>query len=92
MGLANARRRLRELYGEEQSLEVRAAGGGGVAATVSIPFHDAAGGAPSEVVIREDTDAERDDEALAQHTLSLLPRPYQNLAVNATNSWRPSWS
>ena len=59
MGLANARRRLRELYGEEQSLEVQAAGGGGVAATVSIPFHDAAGGAPSEVVIREDTDAER---------------------------------
>jgi len=48
MGLANARRRLRELYGEEQSLEVQAAGGGGVAATVSIPFHDAPGGAQSE--------------------------------------------
>ena len=59
MGLANARRRLRELYGEEQSLEVQTAGGGGVTATVSIPFHDAPGGAPSEVVIREDTDAER---------------------------------
>jgi two-component system LytT family sensor kinase len=59
MGLDNARRRLRELYGEEQSLEVQAARGGGVAATVSIPFHDAPGGAQSEVVIHEDADADR---------------------------------
>jgi len=36
------------LYGTEQSLEVQAARGGGVTATVSIPFHDVAGGAQSE--------------------------------------------
>jgi signal transduction histidine kinase len=61
MGLANARRRLRELYGEEQSVIVKPApGGGGVAAVVSIPFHEAApAGVESEVVTRENTDPDR---------------------------------
>ena len=38
IGLSNARRRLRQLYGEEQSLELVARVEGGVSATVSIPW------------------------------------------------------
>jgi two-component system LytT family sensor kinase len=59
LGLANARRRLRELYGAEQSLDLRGTPGGGVAARVSIPFHDAAGGVAAEALSHESTDPDR---------------------------------
>jgi signal transduction histidine kinase len=59
LGLANARRRLRELYGEEQAVTVSAAPGGGVTAVVSIPFHDARGVAAAEVFSRDNTDPDR---------------------------------
>lgn len=39
-GLANTRERLRTLYGDRASLEVRAAPGGGTSARMRIPFHD----------------------------------------------------
>jgi two-component system, LytTR family, sensor kinase len=59
LGLANARRRLRELYGEEQAVTVSGAPGGGVAALVSIPFHDAPGVAAAEVFSRDNTGPDR---------------------------------
>jgi LytS/YehU family sensor histidine kinase len=39
VGLSNTRARLRELYQNQQSLRVEAAPGGGVMATVILPFH-----------------------------------------------------
>jgi two-component system LytT family sensor kinase len=59
LGLANARRRLRELYGAEQSVDLRGTPGGGVTATVSIPFHDAPGGVAAEAFSHESTDPDR---------------------------------
>jgi two-component system LytT family sensor kinase len=59
LGLANARRRLRELYAEDQSLNMSGAPGGGVAALVSIPFHDAPGVTAAEVFSRDDTSPDR---------------------------------
>lgn len=59
LGLANARRRLRELYGAEQSVDLSGTPGGGVAAMVSIPFHDAAGGVAAEALSHESTDPDR---------------------------------
>lgn len=38
LGLSNARRRLRQLYGSEQAIELTAVPGGGTVATVSFPF------------------------------------------------------
>jgi two-component system, LytTR family, sensor kinase len=58
LGLANARRRLRELYGEEQAVNVSDAPGGGVTARVSIPFHDAPGVA-AEVFSRDNSSPDR---------------------------------
>jgi len=52
---------------------VRAAGGGGVAATVSIPFHDAAGAHHRRWSFAKIRTLSGGDEALARHTLSLLP-------------------
>ncbi|MGL6290316.1 MAG: sensor histidine kinase [Silanimonas sp.] len=46
VGLKNTRERLRVLYGEAQSVDVRNGAGGGVQVTLSIPFE--AGGAPRE--------------------------------------------
>jgi two-component system, LytTR family, sensor kinase len=59
LGLANARRRLRELYGEEQGVTVSGAPGSGVIALVSIPFHDAPGVPAAEVFSRDNTDPDR---------------------------------
>jgi two-component system, LytTR family, sensor kinase len=59
VGLANARRRLHELYGSEQSLSLGARPGGGVAAAVSIPWHDAPGAVPDEGKSGENTHADR---------------------------------
>ncbi len=42
VGLRNSRGRLAHLYGEEQSLELRPAAGGGVIAEVSLPYHTGA--------------------------------------------------
>lgn len=39
VGLANTRARLEQLYGAEQSLELRAADGGGLVVEISLPFH-----------------------------------------------------
>jgi two-component sensor histidine kinase len=41
VGLSNTRARLAELYGAGASLEIANAGGGGVAATVRLPYHEA---------------------------------------------------
>ena len=41
-GLRNTRGRLMELYGDRQSLELRAVPGGGTEAVVRLPFHEAA--------------------------------------------------
>jgi two-component system LytT family sensor kinase len=59
LGLANAQRRLRALYGEEQTVSVSDAPGGGVTALVSIPFHDASGVAAAEVFPRDNTGPDR---------------------------------
>jgi signal transduction histidine kinase len=59
LGLANAQRRLRALYGEEQTVSVSDAPGGGVTALVSIPFHDAPGVAAAEVFPRDNTGPDR---------------------------------
>jgi signal transduction histidine kinase len=42
MGLRNARARLTQLYGDEQSLTLQNAEGGGTDAVISLPFHTAA--------------------------------------------------
>jgi two-component system, LytTR family, sensor kinase len=39
VGLTNTRARLEQLYGAEQSLELRAAEGGGLTVEISLPFH-----------------------------------------------------
>jgi signal transduction histidine kinase len=59
LGLANARRRLHELYGDEQALSVRNSPGGGVTALVSIPFHDAPGVTAAEAFSRDNTSPDR---------------------------------
>jgi signal transduction histidine kinase len=41
VGLANTRARLAALYGERGSLEIANAEGGGVVATVRLPYHEA---------------------------------------------------
>jgi two-component system LytT family sensor kinase len=46
IGLKNTRERLQVLYGDAQSVDVRAGDGGGVQVTLSIPFES--GGAPRE--------------------------------------------
>jgi len=45
VGLANTRARLAALYGDRATLEVANAEGGGVAATVRLPYHEASGDA-----------------------------------------------
>jgi hypothetical protein len=45
VGIANTRKRLEQMYGDEQSLELRNAATGGMIATVSLPYHTAARGA-----------------------------------------------
>jgi len=82
-GLANARRRLRELYGES-SPRSASAGGGGVAATVSDSLPRRCGWRTIEVVIREIRTLSGTTKR-SPDTLSCFPAPYQNLAVNATN-------
>jgi signal transduction histidine kinase len=47
VGLANTRARLAALYGERASLEISNAEGGGVVATVRLPYHEAERDAPS---------------------------------------------
>jgi two-component system, LytTR family, sensor kinase len=58
MGLANARRRMYELYGDRQSFNVTGAPGHGVSAVVSVPFRILPGSAQGEVVSREHTDTD----------------------------------
>src|SRR5579862_410282 len=58
MGLSNARRRMRELYGTQQSLSVTSEPGEGVCARVCIPFRILPRSAQLEVVSREHTDAD----------------------------------
>jgi signal transduction histidine kinase len=41
LGLANTRARLAALYGENATLDVANAEGGGVIATVRLPYHEA---------------------------------------------------
>jgi two-component system LytT family sensor kinase len=45
VGIANTRKRLEQMYGSEQSLELRNAATGGMIATVSLPYHTAPRGA-----------------------------------------------
>ena len=45
VGIANTHKRLEQMYGDEQSLELRNASTGGMIATVSLPYHTAARGA-----------------------------------------------
>ncbi len=59
LGLANARRRLHELYGDEQRVTVNGARGGGVIAFVSIPFHYATDVPAAEVFSRDNTGPDR---------------------------------
>jgi two-component system LytT family sensor kinase len=47
VGLANTRARLAALYGERASLEIANAEGGGVAATVRLPYHEAESDGPA---------------------------------------------
>ncbi len=47
VGLANTRARLAALYGERASLDIANAEGGGVVATVRLPYHEAEGDASS---------------------------------------------
>jgi sensor histidine kinase YesM len=42
IGLANARARLRELYGDAQSLELARPPEGGFRVTVTLPYHERA--------------------------------------------------
>ena len=56
LGLTNARRRMHELYGAQQSLNVTSAPGEGVSARVCIPFKILPRSAQVEVVPREHTD------------------------------------
>jgi two-component system LytT family sensor kinase len=58
MGLSNARRRMRELYGTQQSLSVTSEPGEGVCARVCIPFRIMPRSAQTEVVSREHTDTD----------------------------------
>jgi len=58
IGLANARRRMCELYGTEQSLSVTGAPGQGAAAVVCIPLRILPRSAQLEVVTREHTDTD----------------------------------
>jgi signal transduction histidine kinase len=57
-GLANARRRMAQLYGAEQTLEVTGVPGEGVSAIACIPFKILPRSAATEVVSREHTDAD----------------------------------
>src|ERR1700722_881584 len=72
LGLANARRRLRELYGEEQAVNVSGAPGGGVTALVSIPFHDAPGVTAAEGFSRDNTSSDRGRRS-ARPAQSVIP-------------------
>jgi two-component system LytT family sensor kinase len=59
VGLYNARLRLLQLYGERQSLELTARGGGGAVATVSIPFRLLSLGGAHFAVEDENTSTDR---------------------------------
>jgi len=59
VGLGNARKRLRQLYGERQSLELATGTGGGVVASVVIPWRIAPFGSSEGVVAHENTNADR---------------------------------
>jgi LytS/YehU family sensor histidine kinase len=59
VGLANARKRLRQLYGARQSLELSAAAAGGVAASVEIPWRVLAPRRSGSHADHEDTSPDR---------------------------------
>jgi two-component system LytT family sensor kinase len=75
MGLTNARRRMRELYGAQQSLNVTGAPGQGVSALVCIPFRILPRSEQMEVVSREhtDTDSGRRSACTAEPVISAGP-------------------
>jgi signal transduction histidine kinase len=72
MGLSNARRRMRELYGTQQSLRVTSEPGEGVCARVCIPFRILPRSAQMEVVTSErtDTDSGRRSARAAESVVS----------------------
>lgn len=58
VGIVNARRRMRELYGDNQSLQISSAPGQGVSALICIPYRTLDRGTPGEV-----TGAHTDDHS-----------------------------
>jgi len=59
MGLSNARRRLQQLYGNQQFLEVNGERNRGVSAILSIPFRIPPRDAEAKVALRENPDTDR---------------------------------